>query len=497
MKHLSRLWLLGVIFLTARPWLASAVLTNTWDFATPSQYVVSDSNRIEVANSVARLILQRSNLKTIDRADYLASNVQFTAAAMGQNSSLGLASTNGIYAVSGVYTSRVFDGGAGNTWAGLALRLSNRWLSPNAWSPIKASGDSYVTSYPNALALYCFDGTWLDSVSGTTGTPYANPQFASDAMLGTQSLSLNGANYFQTVGSTLMHGRSSGSIVLWLKLLSRNGAYGGIVGDRSSGGYTGLCQTGNKVAFFITGSTEVSIVSSNDLPLASWCFVVATFNSGTMNLYLNGRLEGTRSGPAQVTQSNPFLVGVNAYGGGQKTTGLFDQIAFYGRELSESEIQDLYILTFPSPVGVRLRSGATSSLSGDFVGPTNQIVSYYIKDMTWLQASENFNPSHRYVQYAASFYSTSDQLQAPYLESLKFMGSAGEFADDVWGDFVQGAGSIGATNVPARHDTPCVTLGQVGNGVASNGVFTSRVFDAGSSVTVSYTHLTLPTIYSV
>ena len=474
MKQQHSLQLVIVLLMAVATRLVAAPLTANWPFTTPSQYAVSNSNKIEVAQGVARLISQKSSLETSGRSDYLTNAVQLTNVVFGQNSSIGLALSNGLYASSGVYTSRVFNGGEGNVWNGLAMRLSNRGLVPNLSSPVKLL-DSGIINDPAALALYHFDGTWMDEVTSTMGTPFSSPQYTNDAFFGSQALRLNGSNYFQTVGSTLLNNRSSGSFVLWMKLLSRNGV-GGILSDRSSG-FTGLGQLGTKVSFDVNGN---EVISMSDIPLTNWCFIVGTFNAGIMKLYFNGNLERSGACVATLTQASPFLLGWNTYSGAWKTDGLFDEVAVYGRELSAGEIQNLYTLS--GPFGVRLRSGATTNLAGNFSGPTASAGSYYVDNLTPLQIAGNFNPAHQYLQYEASFYNTQDQLQAPYLESLRFMGSAGEFVDDVWGDFVQGTGSVGSANFPTRSDAPFVALGQVGNVVVSNGLFSSRVFDGGAAV---------------
>ncbi|MEI6515886.1 MAG: LamG domain-containing protein, partial [bacterium] len=477
--HIS-LWIAAVLLMVVGAPLGAAPQTTNWPFTTPSQYVESSSNRIEVAGGVAKLILQNNSLEATIRADYLTNAAQLTAIGLGGNANVGLMLSNGLYTSNGIYTSRVFDGGEGNIWNGLAIRFSNNQFGSNALSSIQLS-DSGIVNDPDVLALYHFDGTWSDEAAGGDGTPVNSPTFTNDAYFGSQALLLNGSNYFQTANSTLLNSRSSGSIAFWVKLASPRVNYAGLVMSRinsTDGNQIGVSQVSTKTVFYI--SNTYSIPSIKDIPLGSWCFVVATFGAGKMALYMDGQLQGTNVCPAVVTQGSPFFVGSESLGPTYRSSGIFDEVAIYGRTLSAKEVQNLYYSG--SSFGVKVRSWATNSSPGIFVGPNGDAGKYFINQFTLLTTMPGFNPYDQYLQYEATFYPDKSRLQTPYLESLKFLGTAGELVDDIWGDYIQGVESMDGVMLPTRHDTPLVTLGAARNGVVSNGLFTSRVFDASTSV---------------
>ena len=480
-KTTSIRWFLVLVFLMFGGLSGRAVaeLVTNWSFTVPAQYSVSDSNKIEVADGVAKLKLRTSVLQTVLRSDYLTNNAQLAALGTGQDASIGLVVSSGLYASNGVYRSRVLDGGEGNTWGAMALRFSNKSFGSNSVSTIKLS-DPGIINDSSVLGLYHFDGTWMDEVTAVTGTPISSPQFTNDAYFGSQALYLNGSNYFQTVNSTLLNGRSSGSIVFWVRLASPRVNFGGLVVARSAADNPmGIFQVSTKLRFYLGNSYFLD--SPKDVPLNSWCFVAATIGAGTMKLYMDGELQKSGACSASIAQSQPFMVGIDTYSSSSKSFGSFDEVAFFGRELSATDVQNLYYSS-RSSFGVQIRSGTTPELGGAFVGPSGDTLKYFTDSLSLLSAMGGFDPSHRYLQYEATLYADSTRMRAPYLGSVKFIGTSGEVGDDIWGDVVQGQGTGGATNMPMRHDTPFLTLDQLGNGITTNGLFTSRIFDAGGSV---------------
>ena len=442
---------------------AHAVLSTNWPFTTASQYAVSDSNKIEVADGVAKLKLEAKHFGNASYGEYLTNNTQLTSLVLGQDASIGLMSSNGIVGSVGTFISRVIDGGAGNVWNGLSVKASNRTLgSHSVWETSPAESN-------NVVAIYHFNGAWTDAVSGSNGVPVSSPVFTNTAVFGSQALYVNGGNSFTTVNPSLLSGATEFTVSCWIKLSSAS-QNSGIIASGLGAQTLGIYYING--LFFLANDADY-ITSPSGPPMNVWLFVVGTYKSGSQFvLYLNGSPIASKSaGVLVIAQTDPFHIGVNP-ASGRFASAIFDEVAIYNRALSAAEVQALYLRG--GSLGVQVRSGATTPLSGSFAGPDGKSSTYFMSDSSLL------NVAGRYLQYQLSI--ASDNIQSPYLESVRLTGTAGTFIDDVWGDFVQGTCSQSATILPTQVATPFVTLAKGLQGVNTNGTFTSRVFDAGGGV---------------
>jgi hypothetical protein len=455
---------------------AHAALTTNWPFITASQYSFSDTNKIEVADGVAKLIRQKKPLNYASISDYTTNDTSVANLALGPNVSVGLVSNGAGASVIGRYLSPVIDGdalGGINIWNGLRIRTSNRVLSANAlWETSSFS--------PGLLALYHFNGDGADTVSGIPGILVNSPQFTSSAALGSQALSLRGGvggSGFTVANTNILEGASAFTLSLWVKLLGYD-EYGGLMDSRSSQIF-GLWQRNSGKVELWLGNLVPICTSTSSLAMGQWYYVVGTINGGVCRLYLNGVLESSsNSAVTTVTQTAPLDIGWDRSQNSRYSRGVFDEVAVYNRELSAAEINALY--NHRTSIGLRLRSGSTPQLAGSFVGPDGTSSSYFVGDSQPLNSAGLFDVSHRYLQFEALF--SSDGIRSPYLDAVQILGSAGVVGEDVLGDFCQGSYVQNTTNVPVRLDTPFVTLAKGSQGVFTNGVFVSRVFDAGFPV---------------
>lgn len=161
----------------------------------------------------------------------------------------------------------------------------------------------------------------------------------------------------------------------------------------------------------------------------------------------------------------------------------------------------------PTTVKFQLRSGTTSGLSGDFVGPDGTTNSYYVIDNFYpmryrtgrydsgyymhiprmsktavLKTAGNFNQNHRYVQYKAILDGASDGSATPYIDWVAFEGTKVTRFDNVLGDFSRGTFDSNVTTTMKDDGAKLfVGLAQAPEGgYYASGSYTSRVLDGGS-----------------
>jgi hypothetical protein len=103
--------------------------------------------------------------------------------------------------------------------------------------------------------------------------------------------------------------------------------------------------TGKKGRFAIWNSTLSAITTSTDIPLNTWVHLVGTYNGTDQKIYLNGRLENSKS----TTNGLGFPASYNTYIGRMGISasygdfnGSIDEVRAYNRTFSDSEVYELY-----------------------------------------------------------------------------------------------------------------------------------------------------------
>ena len=470
--------LLFVMALVCAGSSARATITN-WPFSDPAQYQVSDASKIEVANGVAKLKLQATEIfhDTTNIYCSFSNGVARNAISIGPDSSVVLQKFGTTYAASGEYTSGVIDGGAGNVWQSIRTRVSNR------------TGGRSILEIPastsNMVAIYHLNSDWSDSVSGLSGTSYGNASFTNVAKTGTGAAVFDGASWTDTGRATLLNGLSEATIMFWIKLTTLNN-YGGMVAARDAGnrvsGFFQYALSGTIQFSMANNAGAAQIYGSTVLAPGNWYLITGTFKAGDyLKLYVNGQLDASSAAiiPANALlyQSTPFYFGRDpGYG---LSRGFLDEVAIFNRALSVTEIQTFY--SQASSVGLRVRSGTTPNLSGSFVGPDGQPDSYYMMESMPLTMGGNFSPYQQYLQYQVDFL--SDFVTTPYLESVALYGSLGTKVNNTVSDFILGQMTTSTTTTPTNQISPYVGIAKTQNGgYLTTCTFTSRVFDAGAPV---------------
>ncbi len=91
--------------------------------------------------------------------------------------------------------------------------------------------------------------------------------------------------------------------------------------------------------------------SSQSIPTGSWTHLAATYDSGTMRIYVNGTLTGTGTNVAEpASTAGALRIGANSIWPEEAFDGLIDDVRIYDRALTASEIASDRDTAVPPPV---------------------------------------------------------------------------------------------------------------------------------------------------
>lgn len=196
------------------------------------------------------------------------------------------------------------------------------------------------------LLWWSGDGTAVDLTRGTQGVLINGNAFArgKDGL----GLSFNPGNPFETNSANFLEvtnppriGGSQLSVAGWVKPSSRLFA-GRIIDNITPGGVDGFLLDLFEGVRFIVGTNLVSFFPNSPLKPQTFSHIAATYDGSRLHLYINGRMVATEPGAGAVpTNSLSLRIGADG-NGGNRFSGVLDELAVFGRALTESEIMDLY-----------------------------------------------------------------------------------------------------------------------------------------------------------
>jgi Concanavalin A-like lectin/glucanases superfamily/HYR domain len=230
-------------------------------------------------------------------------------------------------------------------WKGSGTSASAARVSPAAANkaagirePLLAvQGTPCVTPPPNMISWWTADGTADDLQDGNDGTLVNGATFATGMVA--QAFSLDGVNDRVDVpDADNLDIPSQITIDAWI----RPNALGGTIVNKSTDGKPDgyvLDTFGGNVRF-IFGSQSLS--GSTTLQTGVFTHVAATYDFSTLNVYVNGVLDGTLSAEELIALPNnvPLRIGANQVGG-SLFNGLIDEVEIFDRALSAQEIQSI------------------------------------------------------------------------------------------------------------------------------------------------------------
>ncbi len=233
-----------------------------------------------------------------------------------------------------------------------------------------------VESTPGLLAYYQFSGSTNSNVNGYTGAlttgasldaTGSGPALADDPS--NQALRLNGTSGNELQSSLRNGVATSGSIVAWVNLSVLPSSAGRIFYVAGQSAYTDdfdlQFQTDNLLYFYTdSGGHVASLTPLTFASLGTWIFVAATFTAGLdRNLYINGVLVNSNIPPGHTDSGSPFTIGYSDVFGGRAFSGDIDEVAFYGTDLSASQVAAIYsssLVAVPEPAAGALMLGVAS-----------------------------------------------------------------------------------------------------------------------------------------
>ena len=204
------------------------------------------------------------------------------------------------------------------------------------------------------ILFFPFDGTANDE-SG-----YGNDGTVTGALLTTdrfgnpdQAYDFNGTSDIIEVADDASLNPATISISCWIfRKGEGDGYFDGIVSKYNMGvqGYLVAMNEFSNAGFWIrsnTGENFRVIESNTPVPFNKWMHITATFGSGKMKMYIDGQLQSEIVTDAiLINNSNSLTIGRYAAGAlpinNSYFKGAIDDIRIYNRELSETEIRQLY-----------------------------------------------------------------------------------------------------------------------------------------------------------
>ncbi len=210
----------------------------------------------------------------------------------------------------------------------------------------------------------------------------------------------------------------------------------------SSQGYELLINYQGYAQARFAGDTSV-VSGTTVITDQQWHYVMAVYNSSALNIYVDGKIEGTLSSPsAPVNSTSAFWVGTR--NSSYYFPGLIDEARVYNRALSSNEVSQLYNFA-PGPVGYWNFEEGTGGTVNDTSGQANT--------GTWNGTGSPHWKSGKYGK-AGNFNGSDDFVAVgdPSSEILDF-GTTTDFTLSAWvkipsaedGDYILAKYSEGAT----------------------------------------------------
>ncbi|MFA5094088.1 MAG: LamG-like jellyroll fold domain-containing protein, partial [Candidatus Omnitrophota bacterium] len=612
-----------------------AVESKAWDFATASDYTVykgdgsedASNSDIIVEDGVAKLVSRTTQINDDTQAEYDTGAYSSTAP-QGQDVSLHLTKTGSTYNTAGTFTSRVFNGGAGNTWVKLSASLQSRLnMTGLNWTKVPGNSPNY-----NAVIYWIYtgwsddgpitpcvikDGTgykayWTDSIY-RVNTRLGGPATSDDGITFTKvqdsCLGLGAAGkfdntYIQTpcvikddsesdpskrykmwyggyatigVGAWRIGYATSADGITWTRQTGPNTGGSvidiGVSGDPDSTGvmHPWVIKDGSTYKMWYMGTNGIGyhLIYTWSTDGVNWCDEYGASNkvlakySGTdpfdshsmywptvikdgslYKMWYTGYGTGVSSSTALnnsyyrigyaisydgihwATMNGPLTGGcvIDRSNSGSWFDSNYAQTpcvikeedgsykmwysGYYGSNRRIGLATGAVDSAASTAVRFQVRSGASSNLTGDFVGPDGSTSSYYIIDnalppphgstynsLYWsvnsmyvpksaylVEAPGKFSVSDPYVQYRVYLDGASDGSLTPTVDWVAFEGTKASRCDNTLGDFNGGTYTDVTTTFSTDGPDPYVGLAKLPNGQYSpSGTYTSAVFDGGAA----------------
>jgi hypothetical protein len=196
----------------------------------------------------------------------------------------------------------------------------------------------------------------------------------------------NGVSDFITIPDTnLLDFTNAFTISVWVRLDEySNGDERVVIGKQRFANATGYQLTASSAHHSsrymgaIINNNLSSVVASDSLALNKWEFLSMTYGSGVLKLYRNGILENSVNSSIVLNNSTQPVFFGKEFGNSRYFKGGLDDIGFWNRALSESEILALYnscelnVSKHPSNLTSQINSNATFTVNSNKINSNYQ-----------------------------------------------------------------------------------------------------------------------------
>ena len=251
---------------------------------------------------------------------------------------------------------------------------------------------------------------------------------ASDVTLGAvgkidEAGNFNDANNYIKTDSPISTGTNGFSLSYWFKADTWNNAPMHVHWDDKTSNrimYIQQLSSNNGLKFRTRTGANADYTIEN-INTDQWYFVTVTMShTGTLKVYLDGSLEGSDTGDSVSSKSEEIYIGhLDGTTANYNFDGIIDEFAVYNKELSSTEVQDLYNsgngLQYPfgsTPAGTNFTINATDSYNSS---PINISV-----NMSYNGTTYSFNGYHIDTGLTDAAHTANITITADDYESRSF-----------------------------------------------------------------------------
>lgn len=209
------------------------------------------------------------------------------------------------------------------------------------WGSIDVANDAV-----DGVARYALDGDATDSFGSNDGT-VNGATFVNDAIRG-QAASFDGTDDYISITDDTVFTSAPFTVSAWAKF-NATGSTETVfshIQSNPSEGWELTKNSSDEVFLFIGDSDTKNSASGGSITSDEWYFLTGVYDNGNISVYLNGNLVGEASGPFSAdvggTDTGDVRIGYSTSFSSNITNGILDDVRFYGRALSQSEIHELY-----------------------------------------------------------------------------------------------------------------------------------------------------------
>ncbi|TQD26118.1 LamG-like jellyroll fold domain-containing protein [Methanolobus vulcani] len=308
-------------------------------------------------NPVADFIYLPSSPNTSETVTFTDQSTDADGTVVGWSWSFGDGGTSSTqnpsyqYSSAGTYTITLNvtddDGNTGSTSQTVTVTVST--VTPETTSPV---------------SLWTFDirsdSIVVDSADGNDGAIIRATRVSSDvnnsAIKFEQGPGAGSGNkqYVTVPDSSNLDITTEGSVESWI-YLEEYSDFSGIVHKGQSSAFSdesyslqfgGGVYGNNEQILFSLNNGQFTVLSSSQLSLDTWYHVVGTWNSTSINVYIDGILDNTNTGTniAANPSTGSLQMGAQLTDGTYGFNGMLDEVAIYDYALNATEVQQRYDL---------------------------------------------------------------------------------------------------------------------------------------------------------